>query len=160
TCWDINGLGDGGTERIDAGINYAAGVIEMSIPGVPGRASGLPMCAGILRLEHFAMGRIPHALAFTMAGGDQCSPWVSPGTRVVRPDAYASTGDPRHPRGCRDGYVATGMIFAIPPGPLPTDLQPATRIILRALQDFGTICVDRGGESSLLIDGSQPMAEW
>lgn len=160
TCWDINAPGEGGTEYGDTRVKDGVGVIAMSLPGVSGRASGLPMCLGILRAAHFQAGLIPHTVCMTMAGGDMHSPWTWPATRDDYPHAYPNqNGNPR-------GYVRCGEFFAIPWSvnldalAASNGWAPATLTLAKACQRFGVVIVDRAGYTSFLIDGSTPMATW
>lgn len=165
TCWDISGSGEGGSMG-SGNINPDAGVIAMSMPGVPGRASGLPHHGGILRLEHFQAGRIPYTLGMTMSGNDMTSPFQWPATRDDWWENYPNNSEPGRVQGLGDGYVQCGHLFGIPQN---VDLMAlasangwtdATLIIAKALQEYGVVVVDRAGSGGLQVDGSKPMSSW
>lgn len=165
TCWDISGSGEGGSMG-SGSINPDAGVIAMSMPGVPGRASGLPHHGGVLRLEHFQAGRIPQTLSMTIGGNDMTSPSQWPATRDDWWQNYPNNSEPGRVQGLGDGYVQCGHLFGIPPN---VDLQAlaatngwadATLIVAIALQEYGVVVMDRAGSGGLMVDGSKPMASW
>ena len=168
TCWDISGAAEGGQDPAlgSGSINPDAGVIAMSIPGTPGRASGLPMAAGLLRLEHFQAGRIPQTLSMTVGGNDMTSPFQWPATRNDWWQNYPNNSEPGRVQGLGDGYVQCGHLFGIPPGvdlpalALANGWTDATLIVAIALQEYGVVVVDRSGSGGLQVDGSKPMAEW
>lgn len=161
--WYIDALGTGGGQG--GTIFYDSGIVTSSVPGVPGRASGLPMAAGVLRLEWFDEDLfpdgIPQMLISTMGGNDMCTPYSWPSSRDDWWMNYPNNSEPGYTLGDGDAWVQTGYIFGIPPGTSkPGGLTPAASKIWDALVKYGLVIGDRSGESSLLVDGSRPMSAW
>ena len=155
TAWDMCGARrreDGEWETL-TGISYpldGSGVFERAQFDVrdgesihlygPGRAAGVPIIAGLVRYEEVCAGVIPHKLVF--------------GSSAVALQQFL------YPPACwTDGPIPGGL----PEGAtLQLDpaldlaqfpLSPAGRIIARALQAYGAVCVDGAGGNVIYVEG-------
>jgi hypothetical protein len=106
----------------------------------PGRASGVPIIAGLIMLDEILQGRIRHRLAF-------CSPY-SALRRFIHPPVVWTDGP------CADG-LPEGAVVQLDPG-LDLDrlaLSPGAKVVARALQEFGAVNTDTGGGNALYGEG-------
>ncbi len=113
-----------------------------------GRGSGFPIIGGLLRPEEIEAGVIRHALVFTYS--------ENRGTEegwdiFVNPPACRSDGD-------RVGhhYPILGMRFQLDPAANEADfdawgLSEESRIVARALQQYGMYLGDRGGDMKIQV---------
>lgn len=164
TAWDMLSAGrtaDGGW-RSATGIRYrldGSGVFDLRQFRIrdgesihyfgPGRASGVPIIAGLIMHHEVKAGRIAHRLAF-------CSR-VSALRRFVYPPVIWTDGP------CPDG-IPEGAVVQLDPD-LDTDgfpLSPGARVVARALQEYGAVNTDTGGGNALYGEGcwAQPDRKW
>ena len=106
----------------------------------PGRASGVPIIAGLIMHAEILEGRIKHRLAF-------CSPY-SALRRFIHPPVIWTDGP------CPDG-IPEGAVVQLDPA-LDLDrfpLSPGARTVARALQEYGAVNTDTGGGNALYGEG-------
>lgn len=116
------------------------------------RASGVPLIAGLIRLDEIKAGKINHALAFAY-------PAPRPG-KFVQP---ASTALETAGGAERPFEMPLGTRIQLDPSfdVENSDLSPTGKIIARALQEYGAILVDQAGASVLFAEGSPAaVREW
>jgi len=117
------------------------------------RPSGIPLIAGLIRLEDVKAGEINHALAFAYRG-------ARPGW-FVPPASTALEVTPE--RAGRDFGLPMGARIQLDPGYdiENTKLSPAGKVIARALQTYGAILVDEAGANVLFAEGGPDLApQW
>jgi len=109
-------------------------------PYGPSRAAGVPALAGTIMHQEILDGRIEHRLAFaTQAAGLQ---------RFVSPPAAWTDG------GWRAGLPEGAVLQLDPSIDLSTlRLSPTARVVARALQEYGAVCVDVAGGHCLYGEG-------
>lgn len=118
-----------------------------------GRGSGFPIIAGLLRPEEIAEGAIRHALVFTYSQ-NRATP---EGWDIFQsPPACRSDGDyvGYH-------YPILGMRFQLDPAADETDfdawgLSEESRIVARALQEYGMYLGDQGGDMKIQVQLLSP----
>ena len=115
----------------------------------PGRASGVPIIAGLIMHGEVAAGKIEHRLAF-------CSPY-SALRRFIHPPAAWTDGP------CPGG-IPEGAVVQLDPD-LDLDrfpLSPGAKAVARALQSYGAVNTDTGGGNALYGEGlwAQPDRTW
>jgi len=115
----------------------------------PGRASGVPIIAGLIMHEEILAGRIAHRLAF-------CSPCSALG-RFIHPPAVWTDGP--FPDGIPEGAVVQ-LDPSLDLGRF--SLSPGARVVARALQEYGAVNTDTGGTNALYGEGlwAQPGRTW
>lgn len=109
------------------------------------RACGLPLIAGLIRVEEIRAGRIDHALVIAYPGLRQR--WFTP---------PASTGHPANGIISPDRGIPCGGRIQLDPS-VDVDalgLSPTGRIIARALQEYGAYVGDFSGSINLYAEGS------
>ena len=101
----------------------------------PCRASGVPALAGLIRREEIDAGRIEHKLAFACP--------VSGLQRYVSPAVWTD--------GWLPGGLPEGCVLQLDPSLDLTgfNLNPASRLVARALQEYGAVLVDHAGSVTL-----------
>lgn len=154
-AWDTRQLG-----RDDAG-NWFAGFgakVDLTGTGVAmpwmkaersdlsggARPSGVPLMAGLIRLDEIKAGRIDHALAFAYPK-PQTGKFVPPASMALN---AATKEEERHvglPMGAR---IQLDPSFDIE----NTLLTPEAKVIARALQEYGAILVDEAGATVLYAE--------
>ncbi|MFN4023883.1 MAG: hypothetical protein ACK4MQ_03560 [Hyphomonas sp.] len=116
-----------------------------------GRISGIPLIAGLIRVEAVKAGRIDHALAFAYAA-PKTTTFVSPASNslgAVRDRPEPAFGMPFGTR------IQLDPAFDVE----NADLSPAGKVIARALQEYGAILVDEAGGSTLYAEASPAALE-
>lgn len=110
------------------------------------RPSGIPLTAGLIRLDEIKAGRIDHALAFA---------YPTPRTgRFVAPAADALQASDTRPEN-HFGLPLGARIQLDPEYDIEnTKLSPAGKVIARALQEYGAILVEDAGAMTLFAEGS------
>jgi hypothetical protein len=116
------------------------------------RACGFPLSAGLIRLEEVEAGRIDHALVVAyphIRGG--C--YTSPASTAQVPNGEVTT---------TRGIPCGGRIQLDPALDLDAlGLDPTTKIIARALQEYGAYVGDYSGAMSLYAESSPAaMQQW
>lgn len=140
-------------------ITTFGSVVDLSGDGVPApwmtaaaadtataRPSGIPLVAGLIRLDEIKAGRIDHALAFAYPG-PRTDRFTPPAGNAVaaRPDRTANFA----------GLPLGARIQLDPEYDIDnTLLSPAGKVIARALQEYGAILVDEAGATTLYAEGS------
>jgi hypothetical protein len=109
-------------------------------PYGPGRAAGVPILAGTIMHEEMMEGRIEHKLSFaTQAAALQ---------RFVYPPACWTDG------GWLKGIPEGAVIQLDPALDISSlSLSPHARVVARALQEYGAVCVDVCGGHCLYAQG-------
>jgi hypothetical protein len=92
-------------------------------------AAGLPIFAGLLRVEEVAAGSVQHAIRFTAQRTDRSFIWPA------RHQAGAASDPALPPMGAR---------FRLRAGFDVARYSPATRVVLTAMQSYGMILADNG----------------
>ncbi len=117
------------------------------------RPSGVPLMAGLIRVDEVKAGRIDHALAFAypMARTGKFLPPASMGLEAI------DVGSERHvglPVGAR---IQLNPDFDIE----NTKLSPGAKVVARALQEYGAILVDHAGATVLFAEhGPEQLEAW
>lgn len=117
------------------------------------RPSGIPLVAGLIRLDDIKAGQIDHALAFAYPG-------ARPGW-FVPPASTALQVSPE--RAGRDFGLPMGARIQLDPDYdiENTRLSPAGKVIARALQEYGAVLVDEAGATVLFAEGGPELApQW
>lgn len=114
----------------------------------PGRASGVPLLAGLISHHEVLDGRIAHRLAFAT----DCSGW----RRYCFPALWTD--------GFMPGGIPQGSLLQLDPA-LDLDrirLSPAARVVARALQEYGAVLVDVATGCTLYGEGlwHDPVRSW
>lgn len=113
---------------------------------VSSRPSGIPLVAGLIRLDEIKAGRIDHALAFAYSA-PRTDRFVSPASGALE------SGDARPAK--HFGLPVGARIQLDPSYDIEnTRLSPAGKVIARALQEYGAILVDEAGATTLFAEGS------
>lgn len=140
--WECN---SGMKYRADGGgvfdrAEFTAHNGESIHPYGPSRAAGVPALAGTLMHDDVSAGRIPHKLAFaTQSAALQ---------RFVHPPACWTDG------GWNQGLPEGAVVQLDPALDLESfQLSPAAKVVARALQDYGAVCVDVCGGHALYGQG-------
>lgn len=149
--WAAERGADGGWSAC-TGISYpiaGSGVFDRATVAVgegesvhlygPGRASGVPLLAGLIRHHEVLAGRIAHRLAFAT----DCSAWRRHAFPALWTDGWLPGGIPQ------------GSVLQLDPG---LDLRafalgPAELTVARALQEFGAVLVDVATGCTLYGEG-------
>lgn len=115
----------------------------------PCRAPGVPAIAGLIMREEILAGHIAHKLAFASAGVAL--------QQFVHPPANWTDGPVR-------GGFPEGAILQLDPrlNLADSELSSAGRIIARAWQEYGAVCVDGCGGNVIYAEGryAYPDADW
>ena len=109
-------------------------------PYGPSRAAGVPELAGLIMHDEILRGRIEHKLSFaTQAAALQ---------RFVYPPACWTDGGWIH-------GVPEGAVLQLDPDLdlTPFHLSPGARVLARALQEYGAVCVDVAGGHPVYAEG-------
>lgn len=117
------------------------------------RPSGVPLMAGLIRVDEVKAGRIDHALAFAYPFA-QTGKFLPPAsTALVAADA-ASERLNGLPMGTR---IQLDPAFDVD----NTLLSPGAKVVARALQEYGAILVDQAGGTVLYAEsGPEQLAAW
>ncbi len=115
------------------------------------RPSGIPLVAGLIRLDEIKAGRIDHALAFAYAG-PRTDRFVAPASDGLHSGANRAEKTFGLPMGAR---IQLDPDYDIE----NTRLSPAGKVIARALQEYGAILVDEAGATTLFAEGSPAQIE-
>lgn len=116
-----------------------------------GRISGIPLIAGLIRVDAVKAGRIDHALAFAYAA-PKTNTFVQPATTSLG----AVRDRPEPPFGMPFGTrIQLDPAFDVE----NSALSPAGKVIARALQEYGAILVDEAGGSTLYAEASPAALE-
>lgn len=115
----------------------------------PGRASGVPIIAGLIMEWELRAGHIDHRLAF-------CSPCSALGCFIHPPAIWTD--------GPWSGGIPEGAVVQLDPA-LNLDrfsLSPGARVVARALQEYGAVNTDTGGTNALYGEGlwAHPGRSW
>jgi len=104
----------------------------------PGRASGVPVVAGLVRREEILSGEIHHKLAMAT--------WHNAYRQYVFPAAWTD--------GFRDGGLPEGAVLQLNPALNPADygLSAAAACIARAMQRYGMVNVDNAGANAVYVE--------
>lgn len=162
TAWEMRAAGK------DTAGNWTMGfgnVLDLSGTGVSepwmmaqtasharaGRISGIPLIAGLIRVDAVKAGRIDHALAFAYAA-PKTTTFVSPATTSLSAVRDRPEPDFGMPFGTR---IQLDPAFDVE----NADLSPAGKVIARALQEYGAILVDEAGGSTLYAEASPAALE-
>lgn len=163
-AWDTRQLG-----RNDKGEWFAGFGSEVDLSGtgvsVPwmkaerrdlssgARPSGVPLMAGLIRVDEVKAGRIDHALAFAYPLA-QTGKFVPPASTAL---VAADKASERHiglPMGAR---IQLDPAYDID----NTLLSPGAKVVAKALQEYGAILVDEAGATVLFAEGGPDLnAEW
>ena len=115
------------------------------------RPSGVPLVAGLIRLDAIKAGRIDHALAIAYPS-PRTGSFVAPASMALE----AAQGSPPNlfglPMGAR---IQLDPAYDIE----NTNLSPAAKVIARALQEYGAIVVDQTGATQLYAEASPAQLE-
>lgn len=106
----------------------------------PGRATGVPIIAGLILHDEILAGRIEHKLAFAAVATGLLSHYFPPTTWT----------DGSTPRG-----LPGGVILQLDPelDLAGFDLSPGARVVAKALQEYGAALVDYAGGFTLYGEG-------
>ncbi len=115
----------------------------------PSRACGVPAIAGLIMHWEVFAGKIEHKLAFA-------SRYASANEFVYPPAIWTD--------GCADGGLPQGATLQLDPN-LDLEslsLSPAAKVVARALQTYGMVCVDFAGGNTLYGEGlwGHPDKSW
>ena len=115
----------------------------------PGRAAGVPIIAGLVMYEEVCAGAINHKLSFASSA-------VALQQFVYPPACWTDGPIP--------GGLPEGATIQLDPT-LDLDkfpLSPAARLIARALQEYGAVCVDGAGGNVIYVEGlyGSPDRSW
>ena len=105
-------------------------------------AAGLPILPGLARYDEVALGRIPHALRFTVSRTRRAYVW--PARHFA-----SSLTDPALP--------PMGLRFRLKAGYDISGFPPQARVVLQALKEYGMMVADNG--SNWFISGA-PDPRW
>lgn len=115
------------------------------------RPSGVPLIAGLIRLDEIKAGRIDHALAIAYPA-PRTGSFVSPASMALEA-----------PEGTAPNLVGLPMGARIQLDPAydieNTNLTPAAKVIARALQEYGAIVVDQTGSTVLFAESAPAQLE-
>lgn len=162
TAWEMRYAGK------DAGGNWTMGYgsrVDLSGDGVSqpwmmaadprearaGRISGIPLIAGVIRVEEIKAGQIDHALAFA---------YSRPKPNTFVPPASMSLDETQNAPEAPFGMPFGTRIQLDPAFDVENSaLSPAGKVIARALQEYGAILVDQAGGSTLYAEASPAALE-
>ncbi|MDP1555804.1 MAG: hypothetical protein Q8L84_10110 [Hyphomonas sp.] len=117
------------------------------------RPSGIPLLAGLIRVDEVKAGRIDHALAFAYPAA-RTGKFVPPASMALQAADKASERHLGLPMGAR---IQLDPDYDID----NTLLSPAAKVIARALQTHGAILVDEAGAAVLYAEsGPEQLAAW
>lgn len=115
------------------------------------RPSGVPLVAGLIRIDEIKAGRIDHALAIAYPA-PRTGSFVSPASMALEA-----------PEGTAPNLVGLPMGARIQLDPAydieNTNLTPAAKVIARALQEYGAIVVDQTGSTVLFAEAAPAQLE-
>lgn len=164
TAWEMRQAGqnrDGGwfagfgatADLRGEGFNPPWMSAESPLMAASPRPSGLPLTAGLIRVEELKAGRIDHALAFAYPLV-RTNAFVAPASTALPP----MEGRPDNPFGLPLG----ARIMLDPAYDIEnTMLSPSGKAIARALQEYGAILVDEAGGTVLYAEASpESLAEF
>lgn len=117
------------------------------------RPSGIPLIAGLIRLDDVKAGQINHALAFAYRGA-RPGWFVPPASTALEASPERIGRDFGLPMGAR---IQLNRDYDIE----NTKLSPAGKVIARALQEYGAVLVDEAGATVLFAEGGPELApQW
>lgn len=130
------------------GTGVSAPWMKVASPGdaAAARPSGIPLVAGLIRLDELKAGRIDHALAFAYSA-PRTDRFVAPASDGLYSGAHRPATHFGLPMGAR---IQLDPDYDIE----NTLLSPAGKVIARALQEYGAILVDEAGATTLFAEGS------
>ncbi|MEQ9507213.1 MAG: hypothetical protein RLO80_13200 [Hyphomonas sp.] len=117
------------------------------------RPSGIPLMAGLIRVDEVKAGRIDHALAFAY-------PQVRTGKFLPPASLALEAGGATEER--LVGLPVGARIQLDPDFDIDnTKLSPGAKVVARALQDYGAILVDHAGATVLFAEsGPEQLEAW
>ncbi|HAY05473.1 MAG TPA: hypothetical protein PKV67_07475 [Hyphomonas sp.] len=145
TAWEMRQAGqnkDGGwyagfgatVDLRGNGVNPPWMVAESPLMAASPRPSGVPLSAGLIRVDELKAGRIEHALAFAY-GNVRTNAFVAPASTAM-PSREGRADNPF-------GLPLGARIMLDPAYDIEnTMLSPSAKVIARALQEYGAILVD------------------
>lgn len=106
----------------------------------PGRATGVPIIAGLILHEEILAGRIEHKLAFAAQASALLAHYHPPTT-------WTDGGVP--------GGIPGGALLQLDPALdlAPFNLSPAALVVAKALQEYGAVLTDYAGNITLYGEG-------
>jgi hypothetical protein len=157
TAWEMRQAGqnqDGGwfagfgatVDLRGTGVSPPWMTTESPLLAASPRPSGVPLTAGLIRVDELKAGNIEHALAFGYPNV-RTNAFVSPASTGIA----SQEGRADNPFG-----LPLGARFRLDPSYdiENTKLSPSAKVIARALQEYGAILVDEAGGSVLYAEGS------
>jgi len=135
------------------GVNPPWMKAESAAHSASPRASGVPLVAGLIRVDELKAGRIDHALAFAYPLA-RTGAFVPPASTALE----AGNGRPVNPFGLPMGArIQLDPSYDIE----NTLMSPEGKVIARALQEYGAILVDDAGAAVLFAEAAPAqLAEW
>jgi hypothetical protein len=117
--------------------------------GFISRGAGVPYFTGLVQRAELARGRIEHALALAVNNPAALSVYPATKSDGSRMDA---------------GAIPEGARLQLDPALTVSDfdrwgLDPAGKILARAMQEYGMIVIDGGGHPKIMVEGEQT-ARW
>ena len=117
--------------------------------GFISRGAGVPYFAGLVQRAELARGRVEHAMALAVNNPAALSVFPATKSDGSRLDA---------------GAIPEGARLQLDPSLTAADfdrwgLDPAGKILARAMQEYGMIVVDGGGHPKIMVEGEQT-ARW
>lgn len=136
-----------------SGTGVAEPWMASSVPGGEpmARASGIPLTAGLIRLDEVKAGKIDHALAIAYPR-PRTGKFVSPAANALPETDTRPANHFGLPVGAR---IQLDPAYDIE----NTRLSPAAKTVARALQEYGAIIVDEAGATTLFAEGSPAQIE-
>lgn len=113
---------------------------------VGARPSGIPLIAGLIRLDEIKAGRIDHALAFAYPS-PRTDRFVAPANGAVESGTDRPANHTGLPMGAR---IQLDPAYDIE----NTRLSENAKVVARALQEYGAILVEEAGATTLFAEGS------
>ena len=115
------------------------------------RPSGVPLVAGLIRLDEIKAGKINHALAIAYPS-PRTGSFVPPASMALEAAEGSEPNLFGLPMGAR---IQLDPAYDIE----NTNLSPAAKVIARALQEYGAIVVDQTGATQLYAEASPAQLE-
>lgn len=157
TAWEMRQAGqnqDGGwyagfgatVDLNGDGVSPPWMMAESPVAAASPRPSGVPLVAGLIRVDELKAGKIEHALAFGYPLA-RTNAFVPPASTALAP----RDGQPGNPFGLPMG----ARIMLDPAYDIEnTKLSPSAKVIARALQEYGAILVDEAGGMVLYAEAA------
>lgn len=115
------------------------------------RPSGVPLIAGLIRIDEIKAGHIDHALAIAYPA-PRTGSFVSPASMALEAPEATAPNLVGLPMGAR---IQLDPAYDIE----NTNLTPAAKVIARALQEYGAIVVDQTGSTVLFAESAPAQLE-